>query len=142
MFKSISPTQIVNFIEKELYNELFYPNGDLRVNISDYTKFSKKKTPNKVVVGNHNGEIIYGPWKLWELGYNGSVYKLAIAIHDDSQQVVVSGFIDSNSSFPIIVSNFSWPESSLDNISKFRKNGVLNIDRNIYYGLQGLLRLY
>ncbi len=145
MFNSVTPKKIIELVEKELKEELFRPNGNLRVDLDKYRKMAKKKRGEKVPRGRENGKTIYTPWVIYELGYNGTLYKLHIAINDDTEEVMVHGFLDANSSHNIFVSNVNWSETEATALIDFRKHGGLSMSQNPrtyrVKGLTALIRL-
>ena len=132
MFKSVTPKKILEFVEKELKNEIFRNNGDIRINVNELLKKAKKKRGEKVPLRKEQGIIIYSDWKFYDLGYNGTLYKMKVAVNN-SGELIVTGFLDANSSFMILVSNVNWTEEEKEKIDILKKRGQIKIPNTYNY---------
>jgi hypothetical protein len=135
MFRGLKPSFVKESVENELKKELFNDNGFSIIKEEDIFEISKNKKPKKF--------NSFPDFNVYEIGYTGVVYKVFIAFDKRSSRLALFGYLDANSSHPVLVHNMEIPSNQMSNYSSFLNHGgrVKSGPFSWFNGIEGFLAI-
>lgn len=139
MLDSVTPKRILHFVEEELKKELFDDNGNLKIDITEYKAKAKKKRGEEVALRKEGNVTHYSDFITYNLGYNGTLYKIQLIVNENTKEVIVTGFLDANSDYCFFVSNIDFSKKQKQQIELYKEHLALFKGNNSISGFRALV---